>query len=886
MTGRFPSIGLASIPLLWGALLFSSGVFAQSTQPFADGTRIQFPANHGYWLVRNSAGVELCQGNSSNGTSNNYQTSGRCENLASGTYNVENLSTAGTADDTQVTIGGGNGGGNSDPVDQATQPFADGARIQFPANFGYWLVRNSAGAEICQGNSANGTSNNYQTNGSCENLANGTYTFENLSSPGTADDGEITIGDGSGGSGSGSGPVDQSSPSAFDLRLSGRTLIWSVANSIVDAEGFGFQLTQTQFDNNDRVDANSISQFRNRRWTHAGSAHTLTSLYTTARGTESTEFRFDLSSLTAWIPGTVFDVQTYSSTGAFTSYRGVLRKPTIPATGNPQLIGDFLSTFGTGANSTSSLEGGFIGTRSDWSETPDFDEEFFPIYQNNESGDQQLRVRNGRLTNTSPQAWRWYFGRDSSNGITPSTDRDDTMDNNHAVLSADGILEMELETTSDTTARYSYLGTDNDDGDARNQPTNGYRIDPTGGVFIEASVRLNEATPAAQAWWAVWLMARGGTEYNCDASDGSEVDIFEMVPDQNNGFNAKLFRGLDDCNGNGGDLGLNGADGNPLGFTYEGPQMANLPTELRNIPNYMDGNFHRIGMYYDEEKYAFYIDNKMFYELPINQADWVTTDQALSIRLTWELQQVLGRINTNDPNNPYTIVNPWNRNVPDGSGGGVHGDMIRTGNPTVYIDWVKVWKKTTAFSGLTLTCNGYEITETSAGVFDAPGFSGNVIVGTDGADELQGTSGADLIVGRSGNDVIIGGAGNDVICSDDGADTVTGGNGQDIISGGRGGDSISGGNGRDTITGDNGLDTISGGRGVDTIEGGRGNDNITGRRGNDTIYGGLGKDTISGGAGNDAIYGDNANDALNGGSGTDLCVGGAGAGDTFTNCEQ
>jgi len=669
--------------------------------PIADGARIQFPTT-GYWLVRNSSGIEICQGSSSNGVSNNYGTSGRCENLESGTYSVENLSSAGTADDAVVVIGqgnsdGGTGGGEIDNGgNNSNSPIPDGARIQFPTT-GYWLIRNSAGVEICQGSSSDGISNDYGNSGSCENLANGTYSAENLSSQGTADDAVVVITQGTSGGGidddtdeiddGGNTPVDQASPRAFDLQLSGRTLIWRVANSIVDAESFGFQLTQSQFANNDRVEASNEVQFRTRRWTHAGSAHTLTSRYQTNRGAESTEFRFDLSNLVAWIPGTTFDVQTYSSTGSFQSYQGVLRKATVPASGNPQPAGNFLSTFGAGANGTSRLAGSFIGTRSDWSEIPDFDEEFLPIYQNGESGNQLLRTRNNRITNASSQAWRWYFGRDNSNGITPSPDRDDGMDNDHAVLTSNGVLVMELESTSDTTAEYSYLGTDNDGSDARNQPTNGYTIDPTGGVFIEASVRLDEATPAAQAWWAFWLMATGDTAYNCNAADGSEVDIFEMVPDQNNGFNAKLFRDEGNCPNVTDSFGLNDSNGNPLGFTYEGPQSPNLPASLRGLPNYMDGNFHRIGMYYDEENYAFYIDDKQFFELPVNQREWITTEQALSIRLTWELQQVLGRFRQNNTE----IKNPWNINVP--GGGGVHGDMIRTGNPTVYIDWVKVWKK-------------------------------------------------------------------------------------------------------------------------------------------------------------------------------------------------
>ena len=67
----------------------------------------------------------------------------------------------------------------------------------------------------------------------------------------------------------------------------------------------------------------------------------------------------------------------------------------------------------------------------------------------------------------------------------------------------------------------------------------------------------------------------------------------------------------------------------------------------------------------------------------------------------------------------------------------------------------------------TLKCDIYELTEVSAGVYEAAGFSGNVIVGTVGtvgADVLEGTSGADLIVGRRGADSINRKGGDDAIC--------------------------------------------------------------------------------------------------------------------------
>ena len=77
-----------------------------------------------------------------------------------------------------------------------------------------------------------------------------------------------------------------------------------------------------------------------------------------------------------------------------------------------------------------------------------------------------------------------------------------------------------------------------------------YQIDASNGVFVETAVRFDEALAADQAWWAFWLMTPGGLNtgnpaddfaYNNNATSGSEVDIFEYVPDSQNGFNTAIF---------------------------------------------------------------------------------------------------------------------------------------------------------------------------------------------------------------------------------------------------------------------------------------------------------------------------------------------------------
>ena len=134
------------------------------------------------------------------------------------------------------------------------------------------------------------------------------------------------------------------------------------------------------------------------------------------------------------------------------------------------------------------------------------------------------------------------------------------------------------------------------------------------------------------------------------------------------------------------------------------------------------------------------------------------------------------------------------------------------------------------------SCGGFKIFKTAEGDFIAPGFDGEVIVGSNGHDSLIGTDdpdlilglgGADDIFGKKGDDVIYGGHGADFIKGQRGNDTLYGQRGQDELFGGRGGDKLFGGKGDDELFGNQGADTLNGGNGDDFCRGGRDRDTLT-----------------------------------------------------------
>ena len=137
---------------------------------------------------------------------------------------------------------------------------------------------------------------------------------------------------------------------------------------------------------------------------------------------------------------------------------------------------------------------------------------------------------------------------------------------------------------------------------------------------------------------------------------------------------------------------------------------------------------------------------------------------------------------------------------------------------------------------------------------------GEIIVGTQGPDDLTGTNGDDLICGLGGRDSLrgldgddrlYGGGGNDDIRGTAGNDSMFGGNGLDVMRGGSGNDLAKGQGLDDTIRGFTGRDRLIGGRANDTLRAGGGNDYLAGNAGDDILGGGTGRDTCRPGPGKD-----------------------------------
>jgi Ca2+-binding RTX toxin-like protein len=100
--------------------------------------------------------------------------------------------------------------------------------------------------------------------------------------------------------------------------------------------------------------------------------------------------------------------------------------------------------------------------------------------------------------------------------------------------------------------------------------------------------------------------------------------------------------------------------------------------------------------------------------------------------------------------------------------------------------------------------------------------AGKIVGGPDNGKtyrgELRGTNGADVIVGTNGKDEIDGKGGDDILC---------GGNGNDEIEGGSGNDTLFGEAGKDELKGEDGNDTLTGGPSADKFDGGKGRDTAT-----------------------------------------------------------
>jgi Ca2+-binding RTX toxin-like protein len=104
-----------------------------------------------------------------------------------------------------------------------------------------------------------------------------------------------------------------------------------------------------------------------------------------------------------------------------------------------------------------------------------------------------------------------------------------------------------------------------------------------------------------------------------------------------------------------------------------------------------------------------------------------------------------------------------------------------------------------------------------------------------GGFPFDGTSGRDLIIGTQGDDDINSKNDDDVVCGFSGADD---------IDGGRDDDSIFAMAGDDDADGESGDDWVDGGNGDDEVRGSDGNDHLVGGDGADDCHGGLGSNTF------------------------------------------
>jgi Ca2+-binding RTX toxin-like protein len=127
------------------------------------------------------------------------------------------------------------------------------------------------------------------------------------------------------------------------------------------------------------------------------------------------------------------------------------------------------------------------------------------------------------------------------------------------------------------------------------------------------------------------------------------------------------------------------------------------------------------------------------------------------------------------------------------------------------------------------------------------GSGGDVLEGSDAANEIHGNGGNDIVAGAGGRNELYGEAGDDWLIGGPGVDWLTGGAGADSMVGAAGDDTISGGPGDDDLIGVGGEDWLVGGAGNDWMSGGDQDDYFDGGPGDDLQDGGTGDDLFAGG---------------------------------------
>ncbi|HLO76552.1 MAG TPA: calcium-binding protein [Magnetospirillum sp.] len=185
-------------------------------------------------------------------------------------------------------------------------------------------------------------------------------------------------------------------------------------------------------------------------------------------------------------------------------------------------------------------------------------------------------------------------------------------------------------------------------------------------------------------------------------------------------------------------------------------------------------------------------------------------------------------------------------------------------------------------------------------VISGTGAGGEVLTGTDVADQISSGGGGDTLLGGNGNDVLYGDSGNDTLEGQAGTDTLIGGAGDDTYIGTGDGDvadlpdnfrllvdlrtgagSVVTNDGSDTLlwsltltdirnlVGGFRADMLNGDDNANSLWGDWGNDTLYGHGGNDWLDGGVGTNSLFGGAGNDTLVVGTEAGAFDGGDGTD-----------------
>lgn len=147
---------------------------------------------------------------------------------------------------------------------------------------------------------------------------------------------------------------------------------------------------------------------------------------------------------------------------------------------------------------------------------------------------------------------------------------------------------------------------------------------------------------------------------------------------------------------------------------------------------------------------------------------------------------------------------------------------------------------------------------------------GDVLVGTDGHDEMRGSVGNDVFLGGPGFDFVRGGRGDDTVDYLDSPCPVI----VDLAEGRGWGGHAHGDTYRniENVVGSRNDDTLTGNNGPNRLEGGHGDDVVDGAGGDDRLRGGQGDDALLGGAGDDVVDGWSGSDTMTGGAGADVFV--------------